>query len=133
MLSHELRNPLGPIQIAMQVIGSGHADAETVKKAREIVDRQVRHLGRLLDDPLDVSRITRGVVALQNEPVNITTAVANALETTRSAIEAHQHRPSVSLPEESIVVEGDPLRLEQIIVNLLNNAAKYPPRRAASC
>jgi signal transduction histidine kinase/CheY-like chemotaxis protein len=127
MLSHELRNPLGPIQVAMQVISSGHADASTVRRARETVDRQVKQMARLLDDLLDVSRITRGVVALQKEPVNLTTAVANALETARPAIEACEHGLTVSLPEESVVIEADPIRLEQIIVNLVNNAAKYTP------
>jgi signal transduction histidine kinase len=127
MLCHELRNPLGPIQIAMQIIGSGNADAVAVQKARETVDRQVKHLARLLDDLLDVSRITRGVVALQKEAVNVTSAVANALETARPAIEAHGHNLSVSLPEPSVVIEADPTRLEQIIVNLVNNAAKYTP------
>ena len=127
MLSHELRNPLGPIQIAMQVIGSGNADAVTVQKARETVDRQVKQLARLLDDLLDVARITRGVVALQKEPVNIITAVANALETARPAIDAHQHSLSASLPEQPVVIEADPIRLEQIVVNLVNNAAKYTP------
>jgi signal transduction histidine kinase len=127
MLCHELRNPLGPIQIAMQIIGSGNADAVAVQKARETVDRQVKHLARLLDDLLDVSRITRGVVALQKEAVNVTRAVANALETARPAIEAHGHNLSVSLPEPSVVIEADPVRFEQIIVNLVNNAAKYTP------
>ena len=127
MLSHELRNPLGPIQIAMQIIGSGNADAVTVQKAREIVNRQVKQLARLLDDLLDVARITRGAVTLQKEPVNIITAVANALETARSAIEGHQHSLSASLPEQPVVIEADPIRVEQIVVNLVNNAAKYTP------
>ena len=127
MLCHELRNPLGPIQIAMQIIGGGNADAVAVQKARETVDRQVKHVARLLDDLLDVSRITRGVVALQKEPVNVTSAVANALETARPAIEGHAHNLSVSLPESPVVIEADPIRLEQIIVNLVNNAAKYTP------
>jgi signal transduction histidine kinase len=129
MLSHEIRNPLGPIQMAMQLVGSGHADAATTERARQVVDRQVKHLVRLLDDLLDVSRITRGRIELRKQSINVTTAVANALETTRPLIEADGHALSVSLPEEPLVVDADPVRLEQIVVNLVTNAAKYTPPR----
>jgi signal transduction histidine kinase/CheY-like chemotaxis protein len=129
MLSHEIRNPLGPIQIAMQLIGSGRADAETMETARKIVDRQVKHLVRLLDDLLDVSRITQGRITLRKEPVNVTTAVANALDTMRALVEEHEHALSVSLPEEPLMVDADPVRLDQIIGNLVTNAAKYTPRQ----
>jgi signal transduction histidine kinase len=129
MLSHEIRNPLGPIQIAMQLIGSGRADAATTERARQVVDRQVKHLVRLLDDLLDVSRITRGRIELRKQSINVTTAVANALETTRPLIEADGHVLTVSLPEEPLVVDADPVRLEQIVVNLVTNAAKYTPPR----
>jgi signal transduction histidine kinase/ActR/RegA family two-component response regulator len=129
MLSHEIRNPLGPIQMAMQLIGSGHADAATTEQARQVVDRQVKHLVRLLDDLLDVSRITRGRIELRKQSINVTTAVANALETTRGLIETDGHALSVSLPEEPLIVDADPVRLEQIVVNLVTNAAKYTPPR----
>ncbi len=129
MLSHEIRNPLGPIQIATHLIGSEQANAVTREEARKIVDRQVKHLVRLLDDLLDVSRITRGRITLCKERVNVTTAVANALDTMRALIEEHEHALSVSLPEEPLVVEADPVRLDQIIVNLVTNAAKFTPRR----
>jgi signal transduction histidine kinase/ActR/RegA family two-component response regulator len=129
MLSHEMRNPLGPIQMAMHLIGSGRADASTTEEARKLVDRQVGHLVRLLDDLLDVSRITRGRITLRKEPVNVTTAVTNALGTTRALLEEYEHALSVALPEDSLVVDADPVRLEQIIVNLVTNAVKFTPRR----
>ena len=129
MLAHEMRNPLGPIQIAMHLMGSGRAEAAAMEEARKIVDRQVKHLVRLLDDLLDVSRITRGRITLRKEPVNVTTAVANALDTTRALLEEHEHALAVSLPEAPLVVDADPVRLEQIVVNLVTNAVKYTPRR----
>ena len=129
MLAHEMRNPLGPIQIAMHLMGSGRADAAAMEEARKIVDRQVKHLVRLLDDLLDVSRITRGRITLRKEPVNVTTAVANALDTTRALLEEHEHALAVSLPEVPLLVDADPVRLEQIVVNLVTNAVKYTPRR----
>jgi two-component system, sensor histidine kinase len=127
MLAHELRNPLAPIQIAMGVISSGDASKPEVHKAREIVDRQVQHLTRLLDDLLDVARITSGKVELRKEPVNLAVAVENALEASRSILGQHAHSLSVSLPEVPLFVDADPMRLEQVIINLVNNAAKYTP------
>jgi signal transduction histidine kinase/ActR/RegA family two-component response regulator len=125
MLAHELRNPLAPIQIAVQVISTGEGGTPALQKARQIVDRQVQHLSRLLDDLLDVSRITTGKVELRKEPVNLAAAVANALDASRSHIEQREHCLSVSLPEEPIVLDADPTRFEQVITNLVNNAAKY--------
>jgi signal transduction histidine kinase/ActR/RegA family two-component response regulator len=127
MLSHELRNPLAPIRIAMHVMSAGGPSTPEVQKAREIVDRQVAHLTRLLDDLLDVSRITTGKINLRKEAVNLATAVANALETSRNLIQEREHFLYVSLPLDPIWVDGDPVRLEQIITNLLNNAARYTP------
>jgi signal transduction histidine kinase/ActR/RegA family two-component response regulator len=127
MLSHELRNPLAPIRIAMQVISTGGPSTPEVQKARQIVDRQVAHLTRLLDDLLDVSRITTGKINLRKEPVNLATAVANALEASRNLIQEREHSLYVSLPEAPIWVDADPVRLEQVITNLLNNAARYTP------
>jgi CheY-like chemotaxis protein len=100
-----------------------------VQKARQIVDRQVVHLTRLLDDLLDVSRITTGRITLRKESVNLATAVANALEASRGLIQERVHSLYVSLPEAPIRVDADPMRLEQIITNLLNNAARYTPPR----
>jgi signal transduction histidine kinase/ActR/RegA family two-component response regulator len=127
MLAHELRNPLAPIQIAMRVISVGEATNLEIQKAREIVDRQVQHLTRLLDDLLDVARITSGKVELRKEPVNLAWVAANALEASRILVEQRGHSLSVSLPEPPVFVEADPMRLEQVITNLVNNAAKYTP------
>jgi signal transduction histidine kinase len=127
MLAHELRNPLAPIQIATQLIGHSRASPADLEQAREVVDRQVRHLARLLDDLLDVSRITRGKIELRKESVDLATVVATALEASRPLIETRGHTLAVSLPEDPVQLEADPIRLAQVITNLLNNAAKYTP------
>src|SRR5262249_46908790 len=125
MLSHELRNPLGAIQIAAQIIRLGRASQAAIQKATEIVDRQVKHVARLLDDLLDGSRITRGRGRLRKSAVPLATERAQALETSRALIEAREHTLTISLPEEPIRLEADSTRLEQIVTNLLDNAAKY--------
>ena len=127
MLSHELRNPLGAIQIATQIIRLGRASPAAVQQATGVVDRQVKHVARLLDDLLDVSRITRGRIELRKSSVHVATAVAHALETSRGLIDARGHSLTISLPEQPIRLEADPTRLEQIVTNLLDNAAKYTP------
>jgi len=127
MLSHELRNPLGAIQLAAQIIRLGRASQTAIQKATEIVDRQVKHVARLLDDLLDVSRITRGRIELRKSSVPLATSVAHAVGTSRALIEAQGHSLTISLPEEPILLEVDPTRLEQILTNLLDNAAKYTP------
>src|SRR5881296_3932042 len=127
MLSHELRNPLGAIQLAAQIIRLGRASQTAIQKATEIVDRQVKHVARLLDDLLDVSRITRGRIGLRKSSVHMATSVAHAVQTSRALIEAQGHSLMVSLPEEPIWLEADATRLEQILTNLLDNAAKYTP------
>jgi signal transduction histidine kinase/CheY-like chemotaxis protein len=127
MLAHELRNPLAPIRIATQIISMRETSNPPVQKAREIIDRQVGHLTRLLEDLFDVSRITSGKVQLRKETVNLATAIANALEASRGLIEERTHALSVSLPEKALFVDADPLRLEQVIINLVNNAARYTP------
>jgi signal transduction histidine kinase/CheY-like chemotaxis protein len=127
MLAHEIRNPLAPIQIAMRVISAREPRTPEVQQARDIIDRQVRHLTRLLDDLLDVARVTTGKIGLRKEPVNLAVAVANALEASRSLLDQRGHAVSVSLPEPPVFVEADPVRLEQVITNLVNNAAKYTP------
>jgi signal transduction histidine kinase/CheY-like chemotaxis protein len=127
VLSHELRNPLGAIQIAAQTIRLGQASQPAVQRATEVVDRQVKHVARLLDDLLDVSRITRGRIELRKSPVYLATVVAGALDTSRALIEARGHALTISLPEEPVRLEADPTRLEQIVTNLLDNAAKYTP------
>ncbi len=127
MLSHELRNPLGAIQIAAQIIRLGRASQTAIQNATKIVDRQVKHVARLLDDLLDVSRITRGRIGLRKSSVHMATSVAHAVQTSRALIEAQGHSLTISLPEEPIWLEADATRLEQILTNLLDNAAKYTP------
>ena len=127
MLAHELRNPLAPIRIATQIISMRETSDPHVQKAREIIDRQVGNLARLLEDLFDVSRITSGKVELRKEAVNLAAAVANALEASRDIIQERAHSLSVSVPEEPLFVDADPMRLEQVIINLVNNAARYTP------
>lgn len=128
MLAHELRNPSRAIQIAMLAIrGQGERDP-IVGRARNVVERQIGHLTRLLDDLLDVSRLTRGKIELHKETVTLQMVVAEALETTRGFIDARRHVESVSLPEAPLWFEVDPTRITQVVSNLLDNAVKYTPR-----
>jgi signal transduction histidine kinase/ActR/RegA family two-component response regulator len=122
MLGHELRNPLAPILTALQLMRlRGVTGAE---RERTIIERQVRHVVGLVDDLLDVSRITRGKVQLKRERVDLAELVAKAIEMTSPAIEERHHALSVDVPR-GLVVEGDPARLAQVFANLLTNAAKY--------
>jgi PAS domain S-box-containing protein len=128
LLGHELRNPLAPIQNALQVLKLPGADAAITRRAREMMERQVEHLVRLVDDLLDVSRIIRGKVELRPEPVEIATVVARAVETSQPVIAAEAHRLEVDVRPEPLWVNGDLVRLAQVVSNLLNNAAKYTDR-----
>jgi PAS domain S-box-containing protein len=125
MLAHELRNPLAPIRNALHILQLPGAQPATVALARDMMERQVQHLVRLVDDLLDVSRIMRDKIELRRERVELTTVVARAVETAQPVIEAHAHELTVSLPDEPIWMEADLIRLAQVISNLLNNAAKY--------
>ena len=125
MLAHELRNPLAPIRNAVQILRQAVDDAAGRQWASEVIERQVRQLVRLVDDLLDVSRITRGKVKLKTEPLAAAAAVASAVETSRPLIDARKHQLSVTLPTEPLWVTADPARLAQVLANLLNNAAKY--------
>jgi two-component system CheB/CheR fusion protein len=124
-LAHELRNPLAPIRNSLQFLRLSHGDQEASEQAAEIIDRQVNHLVRLVDDLLEVSRITRGKIELRKEPVDISSVVSSAIETSRPLIEAARHRLDVSLPSQPLMLEADAVRVSQVISNLLNNAAKY--------
>ncbi len=128
LLGHELRNPLAPISNALHVLKLPGADAAITGRAREMMERQVEHMVRLVDDLLDVSRIMRGKVQLRREPVELATAVARAVETSQPVIDAEGHRLTVSLPPEPLWVHGDLVRLAQVVSNLVNNAAKYTER-----
>jgi PAS domain S-box-containing protein len=125
MLAHELRNPLAPISTAAQVLRLRAGDAEYVKRASEIIGRQVRHMTDLVDDLLDVSRVTRGQVQMESEPVDLKTVVNNAVEQARPLVEARHHELFIHLGATPAWVRGDRTRLTQAVSNLLNNAAKY--------
>lgn len=128
-LAHELRSPLGPIRNAVELMHrTDPSDSQAQTQAREIVSRQVDHLARLVDDLLDVARISQGKIRLQQEPVDVATVIDSALEITRPFIETRGHSLSVILPPSRVWVTGDPVRLAQVIGNLLHNAAKYTPR-----
>jgi signal transduction histidine kinase len=125
MLAHELRNPLAPIRNAAQVLRVRDPDQPELRWARDVIDRQVAQLVRLVDDLLDVSRITQGKIRLVIEPVAVESIVSQAVETSRPLIDARKHVLSVSLPPDPLWVRGDAVRLAQVLTNLLNNAAKY--------
>jgi signal transduction histidine kinase/CheY-like chemotaxis protein len=128
LLGHELRNPLAPIRQAVQVLRLlGLADPQ-LQWARDVIDRQVGQLARLLEDLLDVGRISKGKITLRKEPVDLAAILARAVETSRPLIEANRHQLTVSLFAEPVQVLADPARLEQVFANLLNNAAKYTER-----
>src|SRR4030095_2640687 len=125
MLAHELRNPLAPMRPAVQLLRLKELTEPHRRQARDVIERQVEHLVNLIDDLLDVSRITRGVHTLQLEPVLIGAIVARAVETPRRAIDTHRHALEIDLPDELISIEGDKTRLVQVIANILHNAAKF--------
>jgi signal transduction histidine kinase len=128
MLAHELRNPVMAIRSAMQTIRDKAERNADIQQGMDVAEQQVKHLLWLLDDLLDVSRLTRGKIALRKETVTLQTIVAEALETTRSSIDARGHVVSLSLPEEPLRFEADSTRIIQVVGNLLDNAAKYTPR-----
>lgn len=125
MLAHELRNPLAPICNSVQILQQRVPDEESLRRPLEMMDRQVRQLAGLVDDLLDVSRITRGQITLRKQTLELAGAVEEAVEASRPLLEARRHRFILNAPDEPIFVEADPTRLAQVILNLLNNAAKY--------
>jgi len=124
-LAHELRNPLAPIRNAVRILDSDAADDRQRKWGREVIARQVQRMSLLLDDLLDVSRITRGQLELKKDYVDLKSIVGIAVETARPLLDAKHHKLVVQLPPENVRLEADPLRLSQVIGNLLTNAAKY--------
>jgi PAS domain S-box-containing protein len=125
MLAHELRNPLAPVRNALHILGVRGLDEATVDRARQMMERQVEQLVRLVDDLLDVSRIMRGKIVLRKEPVPVAAVIVRAVETAQPVIDAQGHELNVSLPPQSLLIEGDLIRLSQVVGNLLTNAAKY--------
>jgi PAS domain S-box-containing protein len=129
MLAHELRNPIAPIRYAAARLRSGDPTPSRLEWAREVIDRQVDQLTRLVDDLLDVSRITRGKISLDLGPVEVDAIVARAVEAVRPLVEARKQELKVTRPAERLIVNGDITRLAQVVSNLLNNAAKFTPER----
>lgn len=128
-LGHELRNPLASISAAVLLLGRKGQSESKLQWARGVIDRRVHHLARILDDLLDVSRIGRGKLRLQKQGVELASVVAGALETCRPLIDERRQTLTVALPPGVVRLEADPTRLEQVLANLLNNAAKYTPER----
>jgi signal transduction histidine kinase/CheY-like chemotaxis protein len=125
MLGHELRNPLAPIRNAVKVMKQLGGDNPELCWARDVVDHQVRHMAQLVDELLEISRVTSGKVRLQREPIEVATIVAYAVETSRPVLESYNHRLSISGLPEPTFIDADPIRIAQVLSNLLNNAAKY--------
>jgi signal transduction histidine kinase len=125
MLSHELRNPLAPIRNAVELVRRIAPADPRLAWARDVVDRQVTHMAQLVDELLDVSRITQGKISLRKETIELDKVLAHAIETARPLIEARGHRLELNLPATPVWMSGDFARLAQVVANLLNNAAKY--------
>ncbi len=127
MLAHELRNPLAPIRNAAQILRVHAKGNSRLEWARAVIERQSRHLTRLVDDLLDVSRIVRGQITLERNTVELAEVVRNALETARPLVRERRHELTVILPEQPVYLDADLTRLSQVLANLLINAAKYTP------
>jgi len=124
-LGHELRNPLAPLLTALHLLKTRDVSDPIVLRVSEVMDRQISHLVRLVDDLLEVSRITRGLVAVRREVIDLAAVVQAAVDTSAPAIAASEHRLTVDLPDTPVTVRGDAVRLTQVFANLLTNAAKY--------
>ena len=127
MLAHELRNPLAPIRNAAEILWLMSNDPERVRATSEIIVRQARHMNTIVDDLLDVSRVTRGLITLDTEPLDLRSVITAAMEQSLPLIDNRRHSVHAELPEQPVMVQGDRVRLTQVFCNLLNNAAKYTP------
>jgi signal transduction histidine kinase/ActR/RegA family two-component response regulator len=127
MLAHELRNPLAPISNSLHILRMAEGVDPAVEKVYEILERQTHHLARLVDDLLEVSRITQGKIVLRKQQVELAAVVRSALETSRPFIDAGGLQMAITLPSEPVLLFADPTRLSQAVANLLTNAAKYTP------
>lgn len=125
LLAHELRNPLAPIRTAVQLLKVRRPSEDEVQRLHAVIDRQVQHLVRMVDDLLDVSRMLRGKVELRPEPLDAAAAIAVAVEASRPMLDAQRHQLTLAIPEHPLTVHGDQVRLSQVIANLLNNASTY--------
>ena len=128
LLAHELRNPLAPLRNGLQVMRLAEGDASAVAQARDMMERQLGHMVRLIDDLLDISRINRNKMELRRSRVLLADVVSSAVETARPLIEAAGHQLTVSLPPEPVCLDADLTRLAQVFGNLLTNSAKYTER-----
>lgn len=124
-LAHELRNPLAPMVNALELIRTPRTTPETTRQAQEIIDRQLTHMVRLVDDLLDVSRISRGKLAIRREPIELAAVIHNAVDTVRPLLERERQSLTLDVPERPIYMQADPVRLSQVFANLLNNASRY--------
>ena len=127
MLAHELRNPLAPILTALELMRLGDNDDRETAEMRDMMQRQIQQMVHLIDDLLDVSRISSGKIVLRKERLDLAEAVSSALEASRPLIDGARHELTVALPDEPLLVEGDRTRLAQVLSNLLANSAKYTP------
>lgn len=128
ILAHELRNPLAPLRNALAIFRSGKANEGTQAQAREMMERQINQMVRLVDDLMDISRITRDKIQLQKEHIKLDVLLQNAVETAQPIIDSFGHYLKLNLPPEPVYIDGDMVRLAQVFSNLLNNAAKYTRR-----
>jgi PAS domain S-box-containing protein len=126
-LAHELRNPLAPISHALAIMNMVGHDGELFERGRQIIERQQQQLVRLVDDLLDMARITRGKIELRRERVALAAIIESAVESSRPFIESFGHKLEVAVPDEPVWLDADPVRLSQVVANLLNNSAKYTP------
>jgi PAS domain S-box-containing protein len=127
MLAHEIRNPLAPIRSALTLMDRSAPDDPVQEKMRRTIDRQSQRLGRIANDMIEISRVTRGALSIEKQPVEVAQIVERAMEAARPAIDAARHSVSVELPAEPLFVSGDLDRLVQVLANLLDNAARYTP------
>ena len=126
-LAHELRNPLAPIRNSLHIFRMAGIQDPTVERVADMMERQVQHMVRMVDDLLEVSRISRGKIELRKERIELASVLRNAVDTSLPLIEAGKHKLTVEVPEDTLAIDADPVRLAQVFANLLNNAAKYTP------
>jgi CheY-like chemotaxis protein len=126
-LAHELRNPLAPIRNSLHIFRMAGIKDAAVERVADMMERQVQHMVRMVDDLLEVSRISRGKIELRRERTTLAAVIRNAVDTSMPLIEAARHGLTVHLPEDPLPIDADPVRLSQVFANLLNNAAKYTP------